>query len=137
MSKFESSIKHIPYSQRAVYDMLSDLSNIERVRDRIPEDKVKDLTFDKDSVSINAAPVGTVKMQIVERDEPKCIKFESTQSPIPLTLWIQVLPVSDTDAKMKITVEAAINPFIKAMVAGPLHDGIEKVADALAMIRYE
>ncbi len=137
MSKFESTIKHIPYRQQAVYDMLSDLSNIERVRDRIPEDKVKDLSFDKDSVSINAAPVGEVKLRIVEREEPKCIKFESVQSPIPLTLWIQILPVTDADSKMKLTVEAALNPFIKALVSGPLQEGIEKVADALAMIKYE
>ena len=39
MSKFESSIKHIPYRQQAVYDKLSDLSNLEKVRDKIPADK--------------------------------------------------------------------------------------------------
>ena len=36
MSKFESSIKHIPYPQTAVYAMLSDLSNLEKVRDKLP-----------------------------------------------------------------------------------------------------
>ncbi len=137
MSKFESTIKHIPYPQQSVYNMLSDLSNIERVRDRIPEDKINDLKFDKDSVSISAPMVGEIKMNIVDREEPKCIKFESVQSPVPLTLWIQILPMSETDSKMKLTVEASLNPFIKAMVSGPLQDGIEKVADALAMIRYE
>ena len=30
MSKFESSIKHIPYPQTAVYAMLSDLSNLRK-----------------------------------------------------------------------------------------------------------
>ncbi len=137
MSKFESSIKQIPYRQQAVYDMLSDLNNIERIRDRIPEDKAKDLSFDTDTVSINAAPVGEVKMRIIERDEPKCIKFESVQSPLPVTLWIQILPTSDTESKMKLTVEADIPIFLRAMVSGPLNDGIEKIADALAQIRYE
>ena len=41
MSKFESSIKKVAYPQENVYKMLSDLSNIERVRNRIPEDKLK------------------------------------------------------------------------------------------------
>ena len=36
MVKYESSVKQIPYSQQAVYAMLSDLNNIERVRDRLP-----------------------------------------------------------------------------------------------------
>ena len=32
MSKFESSIKQIPYPQAAVYRNLCDLSNLEKVR---------------------------------------------------------------------------------------------------------
>ena len=62
MSKFESSIKHIPYPQTAVYAMLSDLSNLEKVRDKLPEDKIKDLSFDRDSLSISA-PMGSVAMK--------------------------------------------------------------------------
>ena len=54
--------------------MLSDLSNIERIKDRIPADKVKDLVFDSDSISIST-PMGDVKMNIVNREAPKEIKF--------------------------------------------------------------
>ena len=46
----------------------------------MPEDKLKDLTFDKDAISINVSPVGQVSMRIVERDEPKTIKFASENS---------------------------------------------------------
>ncbi|WP_027451123.1 SRPBCC family protein [Xylanibacter brevis] len=136
MSKFESSVKQIPYSQEAVYNLISDLSNLERVRGRIPEDKIKDFSFDKDSVTVNAPMVGSITLQIVERDEPKCVKFESTQSPIAFNLWIQVLPVSETTSKMKVTVKADIPFMLKAMVSGPLQDGVEKIADALAMVPY-
>jgi hypothetical protein len=136
MSKFESSVKQIPYSQEAVYNLISDLSNLERVRGRIPEDKIKDFSFDKDSVTVNAPMVGSITLQIVERDKPKCVKFESTQSPIAFNLWIQVLPVSETTSKMKVTVKADIPFMLKAMVSGPLQDGVEKIADALAMVPY-
>ena len=44
MSNFESSVKVIPYSQERVYNKLSDLSNLEAVKDRLPKDKVQDLT---------------------------------------------------------------------------------------------
>lgn len=137
MSKFESCIKQIPYSQQAVYAMLSDLGNIEKVRDRIPEDKIRDFRFDRDTIAVTAPPVGELRLRIVERDEPKCIKFATEQSPIPFDLWIQVLPVTDTTSKMKLTIKAELNPFIKGMVQGPLKEGVEKIADALAAIRYE
>ena len=136
-TKFESSIKQIPYSQQAVYQNISDLRNLEKVRDRVPEDKVSDFSFDADTVSLNVPPVGELKLRICDREEPKCVKFETVQSPVPFNVWIQVLPVNETSSKMKVTVKAELNPFIKGLVSGPLQDGVEKIADALAMIKYE
>ena len=135
-TKFESSVKQIPYSQEAVFRNISDLRNLEKVRDRVPEDKVQDFSFDEDTVSLNVPPVGELKLRIIERDEPKCVKFETAQSPVPFNVWIQVLPVTETTSKMKVTVKAELNPFIKGMVSGPLQDGVEKIADALAQIHY-
>lgn len=135
MATFESSVRQIPHSQQNVYNMLSDLSNIDRVKDRIPADKLNDLTFDADSMSIST-PMGAVKLKIVDREEPKCIKFETEQSPLPFNFWIQILPVTDTTCKIKLTIKAELNPFIKGMVSKPLQEGIEKIADALQMINY-
>ena len=136
-SKFESSIKPIPYPQQAVYDNISDLRNLEKVKDRVPEDKVSDFTFDEDTVGINIQPVGELKLRIIEREEPKCVKFETVQSPVPFNVWIQVLPVDEQNSKMKVTVKAELNPFIKSMVEKPLQEAVEKIADALALVRYE
>ena len=135
-SKFESSVKLVPYSQQAVYDNISDLRNLEKVRDRIPEDKVNDFSFDEDTVSLNVAPVGELKLRICEREEPKCVKFETVESPVPFNVWVQVLPVDESNAKMKVTVKAELNPFIKSMVEKPLQDGVEKIAEALAQVHY-
>ena len=136
MAKFESSVKQIPYPQQAVYNMLSDLTNIERVKDRVPEDKLRDLSFDKDSISISVPPVGAVSMRIIEREEPKTIKFESANSPMPFNFWIQLLPVNETESKMRLTIKADIPFMLKGMVTKPLQEGIEKIAEALAMIPY-
>lgn len=149
MTKFESSIKQIPHSQKSVYAMLSDLSNIQRLKDHLPEeatdndemnkvkDKLNNLSFDQDSLSINVDPIGQVSMRIIERDEPKMIKLESEKSPFAFKFWIQVLPVTEASSKMKLTIDADIPFFAKSMVAKPLQEGIEKIADALAMIPFE
>ena len=136
MTKFESSVKQIPYPVEDVYRNISDLNNLERVRDRIPEDKLNSFSFDSDSVSVNVAPVGDLKLRIIEREENKCIKLETVQSPLPFNLWIQVLPVTATESKMKVTVQADIPFMLKGMVAGPLQDGVEKIADALSKIPF-
>jgi carbon monoxide dehydrogenase subunit G len=106
------------------------------VRDRIPEDKLKDLTFDSDSVSITS-PMGPVTLRVVERDEPTCVKFEAEQSPVPMNLWIQMLPTSETESKLKVTIKADLPFFMAAMAKKPLEEGVEKIAEALATIPYD
>ena len=149
MSTFESSIRQIPYPQQNVYDKLSDLSNLktlkeryELMKDNMPEEArkqaeaIKDLQFDQDSLTVNVPPVGTIRLKVVDREEPKCIKFETEQSPVPFNFWIQLLPVTTPSCKMKLTIKADLNPFIKQMVKKPLSEGIEKIADVLQMIQY-
>ena len=135
-SKFESSVKQIPYPQQAVYDNISDLRNLEKVKDRVPEDKVNEFTFDEDTVGLSVAPVGELKLRICDREEPKCVKFETVESPVPFNVWIQVLPVDEQNSKMKVTVKADLNPFIRSMVEKPLQEAVEKIADALAQVQY-
>ena len=155
VSKFESEVKFIPQTQQAVYDRFADLNNLASLKERlndpevqaklaeeVPADKLGDLrsytegmTFDTDSLTI-ASPLGQITLRIVERDEPKCIKFETEQSPIPFNFWIQLLPVTSTSCKMKLTIKAELNMFIKQMVKKPLQEGIEKIADVLQMIQY-
>lgn len=136
MTKFESTVKVIPYSQEWVYEKLSDLSNLEALKDRLPEDKVKDISFDSDTLSFSVAPVGQLTLKIVEREPSKCIKFETTNSPLPFNLWIQLVATTDEECKLKATIGMELNPFMKAMVQKPLQEGLEKMVDKLAMIQY-
>lgn len=136
MTKFESSIKFIPYSQERVYAKLSDLSNLEAVKDRIPADKVSDLSFDADTLSFTVSPVGKVGLAIVDREPCKCIKFEAKESPLAFFFWIQLLPTGEDQCKMKLTIQAELNMFLKTMVQKPLQDGLEKMAEMLSQIPY-
>ncbi len=136
MTEFVSEIKTIPYDQENVYRVLSDLTNLERVKDRIPQDKVSDFKFDADSCSFSVNPVGNVKFSIIERDPCKTIKFAADNAPIEVFMWIQLKETGEMETKMKLTVKAQLNPFLKPMISKPLQEGIDKIADILANIPY-
>lgn len=136
-TKFESSVREIPYPQQLVYDTVSDLNNMERVKERMPEDKIQDFTFDHDTLSVEVSPVGRITLRIIEREEPKCVKFETAESPLPFFFWIQLLPVTEESCKMRLTIKTELNPFMKTMVSGPLKDALEKMADIIAGIKYQ
>lgn len=141
MAQFESNVKYVPYSQERVYNKLEDLNNLASLKERFEQvrekvgDKIQDVAFDRDSLTLTVQGMN-VTLRIIEREPCKCIKFEGDKSPIPVNLWVQILPVSEEQAKMKVTIRAEVNMFMKAMVTKPLQEGVEKIADMLAMITY-
>ncbi|EHL85183.1 polyketide cyclase [Coprobacter fastidiosus] len=137
MTQFESSIKIIPANIEIIFNTISDLKNLEKIKDRLPVDKIQDFSCNTDSCSFSINPVGSLGLRIIEREPYKTIKFETEKSPVPLFLWIQLLPVTDQETKIKITCRAELNMLIKGMVSKPLQDGIEKLADMLTTITYE
>ena len=136
ISKYESSVKSVNSPVDVIYNTLSDLNNIERVKDRIPADKVKDIKFDRDSCSLRVDPVGEVKFIICDREENKTVKFTAENSPLPVFIWIQMLPVTETTSKIKVTCHLELNMFLRGMVGNKIKEGIERIADTLAAINY-
>ena len=136
MSQYESSVKLIPFPQERVYAKLEDLNNLEALKGKLPEDKVKEFTFDHDQATVDIPPIGKVTIKVVEREEPKCIKFEAVGSPIPVNMWIQIIPDGSEASKMRVVAKAELNFMLRGMIEKPLKEGLEKIADTLAMVQY-
>lgn len=139
MSTFESEITVIPHNIGKIFETLSDLNNLQRLKDTIPADKtaqLKSMSFDTDSCTFDVNPIGKITLRIIEREPQKTIKFVADNSPIPLNMWIQLVSLNENETKTKITVKAELNPFIKPMVSKPLQDGLNKMAQMLAVIPY-
>ena len=117
------------------------MNNLESVRQRLDavkdklDGKLEDMTFDQDSITLKVQGI-SLTLRIIEREPMKCIKFEGDKSPVPMNLWIQMLPVSDEQSKMRVTIRAEVNMFMKAMVSKPLQEGVEKLAEMLSAIPY-
>lgn len=136
MDQYESSVKNIPYAQARVFAKLENLENLEVIKDKISTDKIQDFRYSRDDVSATISPLGNVTIRVVEREEPKCIKFEVAGSPFPTNMWIQIIPDGDNASKMRIVVKTELNFMIRSMVEAPLKDGIEKIATILASVEY-
>lgn len=141
MKRIESGVKHIPYPQESVYAKVSDLSNLRTLIDQIPEDQKQNINLENlectpDKVSTTVSPVGKIELAIVQREPVKCVKMETLQSPIKLTVWIQIVSTGDSSCKIKLTVDADLNIFMAKMVEKPLTEAVEKLADTLAVLPY-
>lgn len=137
MTEFVSDVKTIPHNDADVYRSLSDLSNLEKIKDRIPEDKIKDFTCEQDSCSFRVDPVGMVKFVVIEREPAKMIKFKSENLPFDVLLWVQLVSKAEKDTKMRMTVKADVSPFMKPLISKPLKDAVDKISDVLSMLPYD
>ena len=159
MKEYKSEVKKIYAPVGNVYARLSDLNNLaaiqqgldnpeamERIKqqagDKIkPEqleqvvEKLRSLRFDADSVS-GDSPVGPATLRIIEREEPKTIKFALEGMPIAANMWIQLLPNGDSECALRLTVKADLNFFLRQLIGSKLQDGVEGMAQMLASLPY-
>lgn len=137
MTEFTSEVKTILHNDADVFRVLSDLRKLELIKDKIPEDKLKEFSFDQDSVSFQVDPVGAVTFLVVEREPNKLVKFKSEGLPFDIFLWIQMVTKAEEETHLRMTVKADLNPFIRGMVEKPMKEAVDKISDMLAQLPYD
>ncbi len=151
--KESSSIKTIYAPIERVYATLSDLENLRPLLEKAQSDEnlqaqaasagysemlgnIKNVVLSSDTIEALFPMVGTVSLRIVEREELKCVKLETEKSPIKATIWVQMLPENADVTKIKLTASADIPFMLRPMIGSRMKDGVEKIADLVAQIRY-
>jgi len=138
MTTYESDIKTISQSEEVVFNLLSDLNNLQKIKDidisgkEQVADKLKDMQFDKDTVTIPVDGFGKIGLRIIEREPFKTIKFETSNAPVSANMWIQLVKVAENDTRMKLTLKADIPMMVKMMVDKKLKEGVNMIADVIA-----
>jgi len=136
-TKYESKITSAPCSAQQVYRVLSNMQNLERVKDMIPKDKIQEMEIEPDRVRLKVDGLAQkITIAIVDRIENSTVKFGLEGIPMEGNVWIQMKELSPTDTRIKLTVKADIPFMFKMMVDKKLQTGLDQAADALAQFPY-
>lgn len=139
MADYTSNIKSISVSRTRVYEKLSDLSGLHHIKEIIPAEysgKIEIEVIDSDICAFNIPMAGKLILKVTEREPEKTIKLEAQSSPIPLTMWIQLIEPQAEDTKLRLTLRTELNFMMKKMLGGKLQEGVERLAEVLAMLPY-
>lgn len=137
MEKYESKITSAPCSAQQIYRVLSNLQNLERVREMIPQDKVQELEIEPDRVRMKVDGLAQkISIVILDRIENDTIKFGAEGIPMEANFWIQLKEVSPSDTRVKLTVKAEIPMLFRMMISSKLQQGLDQAADMLAQFPY-
>lgn len=146
VSKYVSEVKVINHNNEIVYNFLSDFNNLGQyfneytlahISQQIPNGSITDFHTDTSSCHFSISSMGNVGFKIIEREPPKMLKITGEgKIPFTFTLWIQILPVSPYQCKIRLTLHANMNMMIKMVAGKKLNEGINKLAEALTQFPY-
>jgi hypothetical protein len=162
MNKYESTVKTVYAPVERVYARLSDLTSLQVLKDRVddprfeelinsqvPADKrptpeqfeklrnnIRKMELTQDTMSGHIGPLGDITLRVVERAESKLVKMELEGAPIAVTIWIQMLPSDENSSRLKVTLGAELNFFIRKMIESKLEKAPEGLAQFLSQIPY-
>mgnify|MGYP003296804341 CR=1 FL=1 len=136
-TKYESQVCSIPNCAANVYKVLSNLENINRVKDLIPQDKVQEMEAGPDYLRIKVDGLGQkLTLRIVERKENDTIKFGLEGAPMQANFWIQLKELAPVDTRIKLTLKADIPFMFKMMLDKKMQQGLDQAVQMLAQFPY-
>ena len=146
-TRYVSDIKVINNNQEIIYNYLSNFENLSKyvnegilskMTEQVPQIQISNFESDADSCRFQISGMGQAEIRIIEREPVKNIKIGSSGSmPVGITFWIQLLPVSAYETKLRLTLDADMSMMIKMLVNKKLEEGINRLADMLAMLPYK
>jgi len=136
-SKYTSAVRQIPAPVEVVYPALSNLQNLERVREHIPQDRIQDLEITPDSVRMKVDGLGQkISILIEDRIENDTVKFGAEGLPMPMNFWIQLKPGEGDSCFVRLTLKADIPMMFKMMLDKKIQKGIDDAAEMLTQFPY-
>jgi carbon monoxide dehydrogenase subunit G len=136
-SKYESKITSAPCTAAQIYKVLSNMQNLERVKDMIPKDKIQEMEIEPDRVRIKVDGLGQkLTIAVVDRIENDTVKFGLEGIPMDANFWIQLKELNPVDTRIKLTLKADIPFMFKMMVEKKLQTGLDQAAEMLAQFPY-
>ena len=161
MTKYESQIYTVNATQQHAYERMANLKNFEALRQimeqpefverlmanvpaehagKVTPEKIEEVrrqfenvVFSEDAVSFDSK-LGLITLAITEPEDPKLVKLQGVGTPIDVTLWVQLLPLGAYQSKMKVTIGADVNFFIRKMVEKYLKQAPDGIASFLCYL---
>ena len=125
--KYESQIVSNASSVGAIFRVCSDLRNLERVKELIPQDKVQKVDGLGQKIGI----------RILDKEENDYVKFGIENAPVDGNFWIQMKAVDEHASRLKLTVKVDLPMMFKMMVGSKLQGALDQAAEAISKIPFE
>lgn len=134
MSKYSSKPAVVNRPIGELYARFNDLSFFGEKINELPAEQVEkigDVSFTADSISINTPQIGTLTFRIVERVEPTKVVFGSPGSPVPLTMSVDFKAIDETSTEVSTVIDVEIPMMLRPLVGPKLQEAADKFGEMM------
>ncbi len=131
MTTFESTVKTVNYSDKTIFQFLTNFKNYENL---LPADKISHFTATDTNLSFSVKPLGRFSLKIVAQEEFKKIKMQG-EAKVNFDLYVDLIPFTEQITKLKVKIDADLNPFEKMIAAKPIQNLVDTIAEKAEIIK--
>ena len=117
-----------------LFNRFSDLSVLQGALDGLSAEdraKVGDVQFTSESIKINTPQVGAIEFVVKERVVPTKVVFGTLQSPVPLTMELDIEPNGDNASQIQTVIDVEIPAMLKPFVGPQLQKAADKFGELI------
>lgn len=136
MSKYTGKTFTVERPATEVAEKFSDLTAMREIFDQLPaeeREKVGDITFEKDSISVSTKQLGNVSFQVASLS-PEQVTMKAVGLPVPMALNVDMKPLSVDSTDVTCSVDIDIPMMLRPMVAPHMQKAVDMISDVIGKI---
>lgn len=136
MSKYTGKTFTVERPATEVAEKFSDLTKMREIFEQLPaeeREKVGEVAFEKDSISVSTKQLGNVSFQ-VSALSPEQVTMKAAGLPVPMALNIDLKPLSVDSTDVTCSVDIDIPMMLRPMVAPHMQKAVDMISDVIGKI---
>lgn len=133
MAKYTSKTISVPKGQSEIAEKFNDLTQLQAVVDKLPEEqrqKIGEVEFTADSITLKTQQVGAVGFEVTERQEDK-VKMTAKGAPIKMDICINFTAVAEAQTDVNVEMDVDIPMMLRPMVGGMMQKAVDQFAQMI------
>lgn len=135
MATYKSKPAKIDRPAQEIFARFSDMSRLQETLDKLPadqRDKIGQVEFTQDSIRITTSQVGDILFKVKEKVEPTKIVFGTESSPVPLTMAVDIKPLTDTTSEVETVIDVEIPAIVRPIIGPQLQKASDKFGELIS-----
>ena len=122
-----------------VYKHISDIAAYQEKINGLPDEikqKIGNVTFADDKITIKGAPMGDIELVVSERVENKRMALNAMNSPVPIIMSINLDEQGTGKTQVVTSIDVEMPAILKPMVGPKLQEAAEKFGDIIKNLAF-